>query len=360
VLALAAAHEIDVIHRDLKPANIFLCEEEGQPLRVKLLDFGVAKLVGEYHREPALTGEGMLVGTLEYMAPEQLAGGPIDARGDIYALGVILLEMLLGRRPSMAECLSSSSHSGPLPGVQPGRAERAAARRLAAVAARCLRRDPAERYPDVRRLLDDLERVLGEPDGSRRRPRGRLVWLAMGAAVAAGSPALVDWGRPERTPEIARTPGRDELTRPPPLRTRQGERGTTAGGGADARLPGRSDRPGRTAADAPDAPARPDAPAQRPPGHGPVPRSTRSVATTTSRRASHRAPVPASATRQGTPALPAAGARAERAPAAPAANAPATAAAAPADAPVPLPAVPSGPAVPGPDGLDPTTTKNPF
>ncbi|MDP1823587.1 MAG: serine/threonine-protein kinase [Archangium sp.] len=98
--ALHAAHRVDVVHRDLKPDNIFLTSREGREDSVKVLDFGVAKLLqtgGDLR--VADTQAGTMVGTPRYMAPEQAAGLEVDARTDIYALGTILYEMLAGKPP---------------------------------------------------------------------------------------------------------------------------------------------------------------------------------------------------------------------------------------------------------------------
>jgi len=100
--ALEAAHEQGVIHRDLKPDNIFLVELRGEVPRVKLLDFGIAKLAREEHRMER-TATGAMVGTPQYIAPEQAKGYSIDHRVDIYALGGILFELLTGRSPFVAD-----------------------------------------------------------------------------------------------------------------------------------------------------------------------------------------------------------------------------------------------------------------
>ena len=98
--AVAAAHAAGIVHRDLKPDNIVVDEHH----RVKVLDFGIAKLTGEAMSTPApRTRTGMMLGTPEYMAPEQITGSSIDARTDIYSIGVVLYEVLTGRRPFSAD-----------------------------------------------------------------------------------------------------------------------------------------------------------------------------------------------------------------------------------------------------------------
>jgi len=97
--ALQVAHSAGVIHRDLKPANIMLLSRAGDDDYVKVLDFGVAKSLDGGDQETQLTHTGMLVGTVDYMAPEQITGKPVDGRTDVYALGVVLYKMLSGMAP---------------------------------------------------------------------------------------------------------------------------------------------------------------------------------------------------------------------------------------------------------------------
>jgi serine/threonine-protein kinase len=101
IAALEAAHGQGIIHRDLKPDNVFLVE--GPQLRTKLLDFGIAKLTGVADRRIERTRTGSLVGTPQYIAPEQARGAAIDARADLYALGILSFEMFTGRLPFEAD-----------------------------------------------------------------------------------------------------------------------------------------------------------------------------------------------------------------------------------------------------------------
>jgi serine/threonine-protein kinase len=99
---LAAAHAKNIVHRDLKPENVVLVEKDGDPDFAKILDFGVAKLAPETGKSP-LTKVGVVLGTLDYMAPEQALGQPVDHRADLYALGVVTYEMLTGKCPYEGE-----------------------------------------------------------------------------------------------------------------------------------------------------------------------------------------------------------------------------------------------------------------
>jgi len=103
---LAHAHDAGIVHRDLKPANIMVIERPGASDTVKILDFGIAKMTDPAdNQEVALTRGGMIFGTPSYMSPEQAAGDTVDARSDLYSCGVILFEMLTGRKPFIADDL---------------------------------------------------------------------------------------------------------------------------------------------------------------------------------------------------------------------------------------------------------------
>jgi serine/threonine protein kinase len=117
VRGLAAAHQRGIVHRDLKPENVFLvAERPGAPPKVRLLDFGIAKDVQA--RGPRLTTDGAVFGTARYMSPEQASGNPVDARADVYGVGVLIYEMLAGRAPFPGDDFVQTAHqqiSAPVP-----------------------------------------------------------------------------------------------------------------------------------------------------------------------------------------------------------------------------------------------------
>ena len=151
--AMAAAHARGIIHRDLKPDNVFMAQLGDPEPVVKILDFGIAKVGGANNK---LTRTGMIFGTPYYIAPEQAAGQAVDARTDIYALGVIAYELLTGRVPfegdTFVGILGKHMFEPPTP---PGQLQGSAIA-LEPMVLRALAKKPEERYPNVDALLDDM------------------------------------------------------------------------------------------------------------------------------------------------------------------------------------------------------------
>ena len=153
--ALAYAHARGVIHRDVKPHNILLTPD-GQP---KLTDFGIARVL----EQPGLTMEGRVLGTGDYLAPEQAAGEAIDARADVYALGVLLYHALCGDVPFHADSYVETARlhaQAPIPSVRDLRPD--APERLDEIVTRALAKRPEDRYPDCAALRDDLHALSVE------------------------------------------------------------------------------------------------------------------------------------------------------------------------------------------------------
>jgi eukaryotic-like serine/threonine-protein kinase len=165
--SLAEAHAQGIVHRDLKPENIYLESRSGNPEFVKILDFGIAKVMrGETidPQSPQLTATGQTLGTLEYMSPEQLMGKALDGRSDVYALGVLAYEMITGRLPfpdakGPAGLITAQLKQTPIPPSQAcpqAMLPRAADRAIL----KCLEKDKNNRYPDVSALSVALQEAI--------------------------------------------------------------------------------------------------------------------------------------------------------------------------------------------------------
>jgi len=186
---LEAAHAAHVIHRDIKPSNIFLSPGEGSP-HVRVLDFGVAKL----EDAAGITKAGAVVGTPAYMPPEQAAGRPVDARGDIYSAGAVLYRMLGGRSPFSGDADSVlravlGSQPMPLSKVAPEIPDA-----VCALVDRAMMRDPEARFGSVSEMLRAIDAIepsvavppvtrgLGRVRGHQRAQLRALLTLALGLA----------------------------------------------------------------------------------------------------------------------------------------------------------------------------------
>jgi tRNA A-37 threonylcarbamoyl transferase component Bud32 len=205
--ALGVAHDHGIVHRDVKPQNV-LVDEEGS---AKVTDFGIARTLDQ----EGLTADGRVLGTTDYVSPEQALGHPVTGQSDLYSLGIVLFEMLTGDVPFKGEnqvAVAMKHVREPLPDVQIRRPEVSSA--LAAVLDRATAKETEHRYPDDRALIADLEDVLaietqrsgqatGEatavlrtlpPSAQRKLPsrvRHPLRWVGLVVAIAAIAVVLV-------------------------------------------------------------------------------------------------------------------------------------------------------------------------
>ncbi len=183
--AIEHAHAHGVVHRDLKPHNLVLVEDRGRPDVLKILDFGLAKVLNPGGERDELTLRGEIFGTAEYMAPERLGSGPDDPRSDLYAIGCIAFEILTGKPPFTGpRALVMASHmQTPAPAL--GRAFPGVPGMLDVIVQQLLAKEPAARLQSGKHLMMALEQVPGFPK-RRGGPRTGALSIAppMGSAAA--------------------------------------------------------------------------------------------------------------------------------------------------------------------------------
>ncbi len=202
---LAAAHQKRILHRDITPANIMI-EPDG---RVKILDFGLSKLLQAGAKDsaasPRQTGDGMIVGTLDYLSPEQALGNPLDERSDLFSFGIVFYLMLTGTHPfagksvtqMVARMMSQEPHPIPESSGVPDV--------LQQILARALKKNADERYGSAAQMMLDLllaRRELGSVSRTDKLLGMRSRVEAADAAARAGSPPAA----PEPAPPVLRLP----------------------------------------------------------------------------------------------------------------------------------------------------------
>ncbi len=199
--ALAHAHEQHVVHRDIKPGNIMVLGDG----RVKLMDFGIARL-----QQPSVrTQTGVLLGSPQYMAPEQLVGRPFDHRADIFSLGLVLYEMLTGTRPFAGEDLSELAFKvANTAATPPSHVNRRLPPVLDFIVARTLKKKPEERYASAADLAADLRAALPEVEAAEAAAleNGELPTVPLPHPDGEAAPAATHAPRTEETIALRASP----------------------------------------------------------------------------------------------------------------------------------------------------------
>ena len=209
---LKAAHDQGIIHRDLKPENVFLLEREGEADFVKIVDFGIAKISGANlgMATSRLTQAGMVLGTPEYMSPEQATGKETDHRVDEYALGCMMYEMLTGDVPYRGESSAGTLTKHVFDPIVPPRKARPDLNippTLDEVVVKAMAKSAGERYASMKDLLDALDGAAGEIDSGRDAERSMKLVVEQSRVTATPSELVAEeqLGQIER-PGVSKMP----------------------------------------------------------------------------------------------------------------------------------------------------------
>ncbi|HTB60284.1 MAG TPA: serine/threonine-protein kinase [Polyangia bacterium] len=185
--SLAEAHRNGIVHRDMKPENVFIESRDGED-HVKVLDFGIAKVVSDERQVPALTAVGQTLGTLEFMSPEQLRGQKLDGRSDLYALGMMSYEMLTGTLPfatakSPIDIINFHMRSEPpAPSKLSDKVTIPAA--VDAIILKMVAKDKDKRFADANALREEIARTQRALDSSPDRFEAYRVVAVVGVTIA--------------------------------------------------------------------------------------------------------------------------------------------------------------------------------
>jgi serine/threonine protein kinase len=209
---LKVAHQNRILHRDITPSNLMLVPDG----RVKVLDFGLSKLLAEGARDTSRshrqTGEGMIVGTLDYLSPEQALGNPLDERSDLFSFGIVFYQMLAGVHPfsgasvtqMVAKMMTKEADPWPEPDLVP--------ESLKQIVAKALKKEPLERYGSAGQMILDL--VVARRELHAKPARGEITREAPSFVDAAPPASLADSTAPLRARRQSAAPVTSEL--PPP------------------------------------------------------------------------------------------------------------------------------------------------
>ena len=188
--SLAEANQVGLVHRDLKPENIFICDIHGEPDFVKVLDYGIAKAVGGEGEHANLTQTGFICGTPRYISPEQALGQPVDGRSDLYAMAVLMYEMLTGRPPFMGEnpisIVMMHVYDDPPPLVGMDKYG-LLGKRLTRLVGHMLEKNPNRRPPSAEQVIQFLDGRIDEIELVGRAVPDPIPVLGAAEVHAAGS-----------------------------------------------------------------------------------------------------------------------------------------------------------------------------